>query len=99
MIIAWLIVLSFVAPLYVLAALIESLLSLLGALGRRSFTFFARSSSVSFWRSSGSGPAGATHEHYPFRGTRRSGPLPPNVDFKIGGKNPCAEVEIHEEGS
>jgi len=70
MIIAWLLVLPFVAPLYVLAALIESFLSLLVTLGRRSFTFFARSFSVFFWCSSGSGLGGATREKYPFRGTR-----------------------------
>jgi hypothetical protein len=97
MIIAWLLLLPFVAPIYLLAALTESLLSLLAALGRRSFTFFARSSSVFFCCSSGSGPGGATHEDYSFRGTPQASPPPSNVDNEIGRKNPRVEVEIHED--
>jgi hypothetical protein len=46
MIIAWLLLLPFLVPLHLLAAFIESLLSLLASLARLSFTFFARSSSV-----------------------------------------------------
>ena len=57
MIIAWLVLLPFTVPLYLLAALFVSLLSLFASLARPSFTFFARSS-LALYDSISSGESG-----------------------------------------